>query len=99
VWLSLGAEANGEAAALCITAKSGHRRPLWVKSRHRGTSNQCPLYPQKRTSAERIVHYAVANEAVPKTGIRIAEYQIQSFHLNQIKGMSVVTTIKIRAYG
>ena len=24
--------------------------PLWVKSRHRGTSNQCPLYPQKRTS-------------------------------------------------
>ena len=23
--------------------------PLWVKSRHRGTSDQCPLYPQKRT--------------------------------------------------
>src|SRR6516164_6403876 len=23
--------------------------PLWVKSRHRRTSNQCPLYPQKRT--------------------------------------------------
>ena len=23
--------------------------PLWVKSRHRGISNQCPLYPQKRT--------------------------------------------------
>src|SRR5262249_55681705 len=23
--------------------------PLWVKSRHRGTSNRCPLYPQKRT--------------------------------------------------
>src|SRR6516162_7098454 len=23
--------------------------PLWVKSRHRGTSNQCPLYPRKRT--------------------------------------------------
>src|SRR5262249_31861110 len=22
---------------------------LWVKSRHRGTSNQCPLYPQKQT--------------------------------------------------
>src|SRR5215469_14410262 len=22
--------------------------PLWVKSRHRGISNQCPLYPQKR---------------------------------------------------
>src|SRR6516225_12302773 len=25
------------------------RCPLWVKSRHRGTSGQCPLYPQKRT--------------------------------------------------
>jgi len=24
--------------------------PLWVKSRHCGISNQCPLYPQKRTS-------------------------------------------------
>ena len=23
---------------------------LWVKSRHRGISDQCPLYPQKRTS-------------------------------------------------
>ena len=23
--------------------------PLWVKSRHRSSSNQCPLYPQKRT--------------------------------------------------
>jgi len=25
------------------------RCPLWVKSKHRGTSNQCLLYPQKRT--------------------------------------------------
>ena len=24
--------------------------PLWVKSRHSTTSDQCPLYPQKRTS-------------------------------------------------
>src|SRR5215469_3132958 len=24
--------------------------PLWVKSGHRSASNQCPLYPQKRTS-------------------------------------------------
>ena len=31
--------------------------------------------------------------------ISIAEYQIQSFHLNQISGISVVTTIKARAYG
>src|SRR5262249_35096709 len=27
--------------------------PLWVKSRHRSVSVQCPLYSQKRTSAER----------------------------------------------
>ena len=37
-------------AALCITANSGCQCPLWVKSRHQGTLNQCPLYPQKRTS-------------------------------------------------
>ena len=24
--------------------------PLWVKSRHSAVSEQCPLYPQKRTS-------------------------------------------------
>jgi hypothetical protein len=23
--------------------------PLWVKSRHRSASSQCPLFPQKRT--------------------------------------------------
>ena len=26
----------------------------WVKSRHPGLDRQCPLYPRKRTSAERI---------------------------------------------
>src|SRR6516225_2077662 len=35
---------------LCITANSGYPCPPWVKSGHWGTSNQCPLYPQKRTS-------------------------------------------------
>src|SRR5262249_7539337 len=25
--------------------------PLWVKSRHRGYLNECPLYPQQRTSS------------------------------------------------
>ena len=28
--------------------------PLWVKSGHRSTSNQCLLYPQKRTSPSAI---------------------------------------------
>src|SRR5262249_51443100 len=27
--------------------------PLWVISGHRGQLNECPLYPQKRTSIER----------------------------------------------
>jgi hypothetical protein len=27
-----------------------HSCPLWVKSGHKGRFNQCPLYPQKRTS-------------------------------------------------
>jgi hypothetical protein len=34
---------------LCVTAKLDRQCPLWVKSRHRNSSNQCPLYPQKRT--------------------------------------------------
>src|SRR5262249_15686623 len=36
-------------APLCITANSGCQCPLWVKSGHRSTSTQCPLYPRKRT--------------------------------------------------
>jgi hypothetical protein len=28
--------------------------PLWVKSRHRSRFGQCLLYPQKRTSVERV---------------------------------------------
>ena len=37
--------------ALCITAKFARSCPLWVRSRHRGISNQCPLYRRKRISA------------------------------------------------
>jgi hypothetical protein len=33
---------------------SGCSCPLWVKSRHRSTSAQCPLYPRKRTLIERL---------------------------------------------
>jgi len=36
----------------CTAAIVKRQCPLWVKSRHRSTSNQCPLYPQKRTSAQ-----------------------------------------------
>src|SRR6516165_5645579 len=32
---------GGKAASLEVSC------PLWVKSRHRGISNQCPLYPPK----------------------------------------------------
>jgi hypothetical protein len=37
-------------AALCITAYSGCRCPLWVRSGHHSTSKQCLLCLQERTS-------------------------------------------------
>src|SRR5262249_58762051 len=41
---------SSESAMHRIAAKNAHPCPLWVKSGHSLTSNQCPLYPQKRTS-------------------------------------------------
>ena len=49
-------------AALCVTAKSDVRCPLWVKSRHCDKSASCPLYPQKRTLVERIVMSALCQK-------------------------------------
>src|SRR6516225_10997297 len=46
-------------AALCITANSDCRCPLWVKSRHSTTADQCPLYPQKRTFVSAVVMSAL----------------------------------------
>src|SRR5215470_14511276 len=40
---------NGVQGSVCAAAIQNRSCPLWVKSRHCGTSNQCPLYPQKRT--------------------------------------------------
>src|SRR5262249_21944904 len=34
--------------------KSDARCPLWVKSRHRSASSQCPLHLQKQTLIERV---------------------------------------------
>src|SRR5262249_37283695 len=34
---------------LCVAPKSATPLPIWVKSGHWGTSEQCPLYPQKQT--------------------------------------------------
>src|SRR5215471_20655059 len=33
----------------CPAVPERSRCPLWVKSRHWGSSERCPLYPQKRT--------------------------------------------------
>src|SRR6516225_3089606 len=33
----------------CVATILRTECPLWVKSRHRRKSGQCPLYPQKRT--------------------------------------------------
>jgi hypothetical protein len=35
--------------------------PLWVKSRHPSTSNQCPPYPRKRTSRSTVVMSALCH--------------------------------------
>jgi hypothetical protein len=40
---------NRVQGSVCAAAIRNRPCPLWVKSRHRGTSNQCLLYPQKRT--------------------------------------------------
>src|SRR5215468_10589699 len=38
--------------SVCTAAILSRSCPLWVKSGHSLTSNQCPLYPQKRTLIE-----------------------------------------------
>jgi hypothetical protein len=40
---------NGFQRLVCTAAILSRSCPLRVKSRHRGTSTQCPLYPRKRT--------------------------------------------------
>src|SRR5262245_18321112 len=42
----------GSAVALGATVKRGARLPLWVRSGHRPSPSQCPLYPRKRTSTD-----------------------------------------------
>ena len=37
----------------CTATILNRRCPLWVKSRHRNRSAECPLYPRKRTSLRR----------------------------------------------
>src|SRR6516165_10631975 len=46
--------------------------PLWVKSRHWSTSNQCPLYPQKRTLVEHVCYVCF----VPKGDICAAPIDV-----------------------
>jgi hypothetical protein len=41
---------NRVLGSVCTAAILSRSCPLWVKSGHRGVSNQCPLYPQERTS-------------------------------------------------
>jgi hypothetical protein len=73
--------------------------PLWVISGHRGTSASCPLYPRKRTSVERARKSARCHSHGNQTGNGHSTCQIQSFHLNQISGRSVVKTIRNKAKG
>src|SRR5215471_12010337 len=41
------ARRNGVRPSFCVATILRTECPLWVKSGHRGTSNQCLLYPQK----------------------------------------------------
>jgi hypothetical protein len=48
------------------------RRPLWVRNGHRGTSDQCPLYPQKADIAQ----HGWDVRFVPKADIGPISYSI-----------------------
>jgi hypothetical protein len=39
-------------AHLCIAAKAARSCPLWVRSGHHGSPDECPLYPPKRTLSD-----------------------------------------------
>src|SRR5215469_5237163 len=45
----IGALRNGVRRSHCGAAIFSDECPLWVKSGHWGTSDRCPLYPQKLT--------------------------------------------------
>ena|SRR6516165_4486108 len=77
---------------LCITANLSGQCLLWVKSRHRGTSNQCPLYPQKRTSIEPVGMSALCQQ---RTSV---SYAINSSALT-ISVCGIVSPSALAAYG
>ena len=62
-------------AALCITANSDCQCLLWVKSGHRSTSIQCPLYPQKQTFIGAILMSALCQKqtSTSENGMRRSE--------------------------
>jgi hypothetical protein len=41
---------NGVRPSFCVATIIGTECPLWVNNGHRGKLEECPLYPQKRTS-------------------------------------------------
>ena len=51
---------------ICVAAASqqnGRRRlPFWLKTGHRSAADQCPLYPQKRTSMSAIAMSALCHK-------------------------------------
>jgi len=63
-------------AVLCNTAKASCQCPLWVKSRHFGMSERCPLYPQKRTLIEPVVMSALC--AISRHSPRQAPFESAS---------------------
>jgi hypothetical protein len=64
-------------AALCVTANLGRKCPLWVKSGHRSTSNQCLLCPQKRTLVRYGAPVAVNANTTARNNVRGDLFQMR----------------------
>ena len=57
--------------SVCTAAILSRSCPLWVKSRHRDISNQCPLYPQKQTFGDTIGMSALCQKRTLRTAANI----------------------------
>jgi len=52
--------------SVCTAAILGRSCPLWINNGHCGTSDQCPLYPQKRTLELVRITFGVTPAASPR---------------------------------
>ena len=67
-----------------IAAKSAALLPLWVKSRHRDISNQCPLCPRKQTSEPARINFDAIAPAAWRYSPQSAAPHLYAVFLGQI---------------